>query len=140
MSIMAKLTKAWQNDIDATRDAIVTNICSLIASRAPIWARVQSEQVLTGTIAHLGLGNTARSQSKSNSDVLVDDISEQIRLFEPRLAEVEIELNEESGKSNLLQFRISAVMHSELGDEEIVLDSFLDFSRNKLDVRKSNLV
>lgn len=140
MSIMAQLIGTWQNDVDATRDAIVTNICSLIASRAPIWTTAEPELAAIGTIAHLGLGNTSRSQSKSNSDVLVADISEQIRLFEPRLAEVEIELNEESSKSNLLQFRISAVMHSELGDEAIVLDSFLDFSRNKLDVRKSNLV
>ncbi|MDE1254697.1 type VI secretion system baseplate subunit TssE [Vibrio aestuarianus] len=140
MSIMAKLTGGWQNDSDAIRDAIVVNICSLIASRAPIWMRAESEQILAGTIAHIGLGNIARSQSKSNSDVLVADISEQLRLFEPRLAEVEIELNEESSKSNLLQFRISAVMHLELGDEAIVLDSFLDFSRNKLDVRKSNFV
>lgn len=141
MSLMAKLDGSWQDDIDGLRDAIVENVCALISSRAPIWSSVEGEaNLVEGSIVHIGLSNTTRSQSKSNSDVLVADIAELIRLYEPRLAQVDIELNEQSVGSNQLQFRISAIMHSQQGDEAIVLDSLLDFSRNKLDVRKSNLV
>lgn len=141
MSLMAKLDGSWQDDIDGLRDAIIENVCALISSRAPIWSFVEDEaNLVEGSIVHIGLSNTTRSQSKSNSDVLVADIAELIRLYEPRLAQVDIELNEQSAGSNQLQFRISAIMHSQQGDEAIVLDSLLDFSRNKLDVRKSNLV
>ncbi|MGF1870793.1 type VI secretion system baseplate subunit TssE [Photobacterium indicum] len=141
MSLMAKLDGSWQDDIDGLRDAIIENVCALISSRAPIWSSVEGEaNLVEGSIVHIGLSNTTRSQSKSNSDVLVADIAELIRLYEPRLAQVDIELNEQSVGSNQLQFRISAIMHSQQGDEAIVLDSLLDFSRNKLDVRKSNLV
>lgn len=141
MSLMAKLDGSWQDDIDGLRDAIIENVCALISSRAPIWSSVEGEaNLVEGSIVHIGLSNTTRSQSKSNSDVLVADIAELIRLYEPRLAQVDIELNEQSVGSNRLQFRISAIMHSQQGDEAIVLDSLLDFSRNKLDVRKSNLV
>ncbi|MGF1877590.1 type VI secretion system baseplate subunit TssE [Photobacterium frigidiphilum] len=141
MSLMAKLDGSWQDDIDGLRDAIIENVCALISSRAPIWSSVEGEaNLVEGSIVHIGLSNTTRSQSKSNSDVLVADITELIRLYEPRLAQVDIELNEQSAGTNQLQFRISAIMHSQQGDEAIVLDSLLDFSRNKLDVRKSNLV
>ncbi|NOH85821.1 MULTISPECIES: GPW/gp25 family protein [Vibrio] len=141
MSLMAKLEGSWQDDIDGLRDAIIENVCALISCRAPIWSSegIQTE-TMNGSIVHIGLGNATRSQSKSNSDVLVADIAELIRLYEPRLAHVDIELSDQPSGSNQLQFRISAIMHSQLGDEAIVLDSLLDFSRNKLDVRKSNLV
>ncbi len=82
----------------------------------------------------------ARSQSKANSDVVLQDITQVIRKFEPRLTQVELELAEESIQQNRLQFRISAVMNTEMGNEAVVLDSFLDFATSKLDIRKSNLV
>jgi len=140
MSIMAKLTQTWRPDMDALRDAIIDNVCGLISSRAPIWANGTQSQALDQTIANIGLRNVTRSQSKSNSDVIVADIADLIARFEPRLIQVEIDVDEDSYQHNQLKFRLSAVMHSEQGDEAIVLDSFLDFSRNTLDVRKSNLV
>ncbi|ELA9196623.1 type VI secretion system baseplate subunit TssE [Vibrio sp. Vb2110] len=138
MSIMAKLTQLWNDDIDSVRDAIVENICTLISSRAPIWHSGHNRD--EGTITTLGMRNLARSQSKSNSDVIVTEIASLLRLYEPRLSQVEIEVREIKSTQNQLCFRLSAVVHSELGEEAIVLDSFLDLSSNKLDVRKSNLV
>lgn len=138
MSMMAKLTQTWNDDIDSVRDAIVDNVCTLISSRAPIWP--MDHNGAEGTITNLGMRNLARSQSKSNSDVIVAEIASLIRLYEPRLSQVEIEVQEIKSAQNQLCFRLSAVVHSELGEEAIVLDSFLDLSSNKLDVRKSNLV
>lgn len=140
MSLMAKLTQTWREDMDAQRDAIIENVCGLISSRAPIWATEANDQALKETIVNIGLRNVTRSQSKSNSDVIVADIADLIARFEPRLIQVEIDVDEDSYQHNQLKFRLAAVMHSSLGDEAIVLDSFLDFGRNKLDVRKSNLV
>lgn len=138
MSMMAKLTQTWNDDIDSVRDAIVDNVCTLISSRAPIWPT--DHNGAEGTITNLGMRNLARSQSKSNSDVIVAEIASLIHLYEPRLSQVEIEVQEIKSAQNQLCFRLSAVVHSELGEEAIVLDSFLDLSSNKLDVRKSNLV
>ncbi|UTM57056.1 type VI secretion system baseplate subunit TssE [Photobacterium sp. CCB-ST2H9] len=138
MSLIAKLTQRWNDDIDSVRDAIVDNVCTLISSRAPIWPAAYSSG--EGTITNLGMRNLARSQSKSNSDVIAAEIASLIRLYEPRLSQVEIEVQENKSAQNQLCFRLSAVVHSELGEEAIVLDSFLDLSSNKLDVRKSNLV
>ncbi|CED57641.1 type VI secretion system baseplate subunit TssE [Aliivibrio wodanis] len=140
MSLMAKLTQSWSNDIDAMRDAIIDNVCDLISSRAPIWATIESSDELADTIAHIGLRNMTRAQSKSNSDVIITDITHLIRRYEPRLIDVLIEIEEQEKSKNQLQFRISAVMLSDQGEEAIVLDSFLDLSRNTLDVRKSNFV
>ena len=56
------------------------------------------------------------------------------------MSQVEIDVQEGDLGSNQLSFRLSAVVHSAKGDEAIVLDSFLDLSSNKLDVRKSNFV
>ncbi|MDE1236149.1 type VI secretion system baseplate subunit TssE [Vibrio aestuarianus] len=138
MSLMAKLTQSWNNDIDSVRDAIVDNVCDLISSRAPL----RSEMLLSekGTIAELGMRNMARAQSKNNTSDIVAEIEVLVRNFEPRLSQVEIDVQEGELGSNQLSFRLSAVVHSELGDEAIVLDSFLDLSSNKLDVRKSNFV
>ena len=138
MSLMAKLTQSWNDDIDSVRDAIVDNVCDLISSRAPLC----SAMFLTkkGTITDLGMRNMARAQSKNNVSDIVTEIEELIRNFEPRLSQVEIDVQEGELGSNQLSFRLSAVVHSNLGDETIVLDSFLDLSSNKLDVRKSNFV
>ena len=138
MSLMAKLTQSWNDDIDSVRDAIVDNVCDLISSRAPLC----SAMFLTekGTIIDLGMRNMARAQSKNNVSDIVTEIEELIRNFEPRLSQVEIDVQEGLLGCNQLSFRLSAVVHSVQGDEAIVLDSFLDLSSNKLDVRKSNFV
>ncbi|CAH1565702.1 type VI secretion system baseplate subunit TssE [Vibrio rotiferianus] len=138
MSLMAKLTQSWNDDIDSVRDAIVDNICDLISSRAPLCSEIFLSE--KGTIAEFGMRNMARAQSKNNTSDIVAEIEVLIRNFEPRLSQVEIDVQEGELGSNQLSFRLSAVVHSELGDEAIVLDSFLDLSSNKLDVRKSNFV
>ncbi|CAH1532586.1 Type VI secretion protein [Vibrio rotiferianus] len=138
MSLMAKLTQSWNDDIDSVRDAIVDNVCDLISSRAPLCSEMSLSE--KGTIAEFGMRNMARAQSKNNTNDIVAEIEELIRNFEPRLSQVEIDVQEGELGSNQLSFRLSAVVHSELGDEAIVLDSFLDLSSNKLDVRKSNFV
>lgn len=140
MSLMAKLTQSWTNDADAVRDAIIDNICDLISSRAPIWSALELSDELVDTIAYVGLRNMTRAQSKSNSDVIIADIAHLIRRYEPRLIDVLIEVEEQEKLNNQLQFRISAAMLFEQGEEAIVLDSFLDIGRNTLDVRKSNFV
>ena len=140
MSLMAKLTQSWTNDADAVRDAIIDNICDLISSRAPIWSALELSDELADTIAYVGLRNMTRAQSKSNSDVIIADIAHLIRRYEPRLIDVLIEVEEQEKLNNQLQFRISAAMLFEQGEEAIVLDSFLDIGRNTLDVRKSNFV
>ncbi len=140
MTLMAKLSNTWNKNSDDVRDSIIENICSLISSRAPIWSDVEDLSHVSGTIATLGIQNIARSQSKVNSDAMLQDITQIIRTFEPRLSQIEIELSSEKEKLNKLQFRISAIMNTESGSEAIVLDSFLDFSTSKLDIRKSNLV
>lgn len=140
MSLMAKLTQSWTNDADAVRDAIIDNICDLISSRAPIWSALELSDELADTIAYVGLRNMTRAQSKSNSDVIIADIAHLLRRYEPRLIDVLIEVEEQEKLNNQLQFRISAAMLFEQGEEAIVLDSFLDIGRNTLDVRKSNFV
>ncbi|PKF79727.1 type VI secretion system baseplate subunit TssE [Vibrio sp. vnigr-6D03] len=138
MSLMSKLTQSWSDDIDSVRDAIIDNVCGLISSRAPLWSN--SVSISEGTIVELGMHNIARAQSKSNTDEIVAEVENLIRYYEPRLTQVEIEVQEGKVGDNQLSFRLSAVVHSDLGDEAIVLDSFLDLSSNKLDVRKSNFV
>ncbi|MDD1783978.1 type VI secretion system baseplate subunit TssE [Enterovibrio sp. ZSDZ35] len=140
MSLTMKLRQAWRDDLDDVREDIVSHIASLISGRAPIWVGNEDPSQLSGTIVTMGMQNIARSQSKANSDVVGEEIRQLIKTFEPRLSAVELEVNEESTSNNQLEFRITAVMHSEYGDETVVFDSFLDFSTSKLDVRKTNLV
>lgn len=142
MSLMAKLTQTWTQDIDALEDAIVKNLCALIASRAPIWDKTQAKNsVYRDSILHFGLYNTlVRSSNKSTTNSIVDEIAEQIRYFEPRLRQLHLDIPLDKLNQNPLPFRISAVVHLQDGDEIIVLDSFLDLSSHKLDVRNSNLV
>ncbi|WP_087024146.1 type VI secretion protein [Thaumasiovibrio subtropicus] len=140
MSLIRKLNENWHGDGDDVREAIVDNISSLISSRAPIWTQDIGAMQLGNTIAVLGMQNTARSQSKVNSDVVLQEVKALILKYENRLTDVQLEANEESVHNNQLEFRISAVMHSDFGSEVIVVDSFLDFSTSKLDVRKTNLV
>ena len=140
MSIIAKLTQTWEEDIDALRDSIIDNVCALVSSRAPLWDEEFQDMNLNGTIANYGVRYVARSQSKTNIHVILSDIRTLIQSFEPRLSQVSIELSDEGKRLNTLQFNISAVMHSPYGAESMVFDSVLDLSSNKLDVRKSNFV
>ncbi|MBM7071365.1 type VI secretion system baseplate subunit TssE [Shewanella sp. OPT22] len=140
MSIIAKLTQTWEEDIDALRDSIIDNVCALVSSRAPLWDEDFQDMNLNNTIANYGVRYVARSQSKTNIHVILSDIRALIQSFEPRLSQVSIELSDEGKRLNTLQFNISAVMHSPYGAESMVFDSVLDLSSNKLDVRKSNFV
>lgn len=143
MSLMAKLTQTWTQDIDGLEDAIVSNLCSLIAARAPIWSNVERENSLCrDSIVHFGLYDTlVRSSNRSTeNNTIVDELGEQLSYFEPRLRQLQLNLTAEKLNQNPLPFRISGVMYSGSEDESMVLDSLLDFSRHKLVVRKSNLV
>lgn len=135
MSLMAKLAQRWSDDLDSTRDAIISNLGGLISSYAPIWPYDSS---LSGTIAHLGMENIARTQSKASSEIVIHEIRELIYRYEPRLSQVEIEL--QNDEQNVLKFRISALMHAPSGDDMLNLESFLNLSSNKLSVRSSGLV
>ncbi|WP_394211972.1 type VI secretion system baseplate subunit TssE [Enterovibrio calviensis] len=140
MSLTMKLKQQWRGDLDDVRDAIIAHISSLISGRAPIWTGNENDNALSGTIATLGMQNISRSQSKANSEVVGEEIRQLIKAFEPRLSAVDLEVNEETTGNNQLEFRITAVLHTDQGDETVVFDSFLDFSTSKLDVRKTNLV
>ncbi|KXF83491.1 type VI secretion system baseplate subunit TssE [Enterovibrio coralii] len=140
MSLTMKLKEQWRDDLDDVREDITTLIASLISGRAPIWVGSEDASNLGGTIVTMGIQNLARSQSKANSEVVGEEIRQLIKTFEPRLSAVELEVNEETTNNNQLEFRITAVMHTDYGDETVVFDSFLDFSTSKLDVRKTNLV
>lgn len=140
MSIIAKLTQTWEEDIDGLRDSIIDNVCALVSSRAPLWEESLKDSKIDGTIANFGVRYVSRSQSKTNIHVILSDIRELIHNFEPRLSQVSIELSDEAKKLNKLQFNISAVMYTPNGAESMMFDSVLDLSSNKLDVRKSNFV
>ncbi|MFD2178654.1 type VI secretion system baseplate subunit TssE [Veronia pacifica] len=140
MSLLMKLTQSWRDDADAVRDAVIDNICALIASRAPLWGKDDDSLLAQNTIVSLGIRSTARSQSKANREVIRDDIQTLIRAFEPRLHDVDITMQDADEKHNQLRLRIAGVIHSSFGDESVVLDSRLDLASNKLDVRKSSLV
>jgi type VI secretion system protein ImpF len=131
---MAKLTQCWSDDLDSVRDAIINNLCGLISCYAPIWPY---DSAPDGTIAHIGMKNIARSQSKANSEVIIHEIKGLIHQYEPRLSQVEIEI--QGDEKNLLKFRISALMHAPHGDDKLILESFLDLSSNTLNVRSSSL-
>ncbi|MGF1767667.1 type VI secretion system baseplate subunit TssE [Enterovibrio makurazakiensis] len=140
MSLTMKLKQQWRGDLDDARDAIIAHISSLISGRAPIWTGNNDASSLNGTVATLGMQNISRSQSKANSEVVGEEIRQLIKAFEPRLSAVDLEVNEDTTGNNQLEFRITAIMHTDQGDETVVFDSFLDFSTSKLDVRKTNLV
>jgi len=138
MSLMAKLTQSWNDDVDGVYDALVDNICDLLSSRAPMWANGTSAG--EGTIVELGTRNIARVQCKANTGDIVAEIEKLVRCYEPRLSGVDVEVQEGKVGDNQLSFRLSAVVHSDIGDEAIVLDSCLDLSTNKLEVRTSSFV
>lgn len=140
MSLMAKLSQRWNDDSDSIRDAIIDNVCGLISSRAPIWTENLDIDYLQGSIAFLGVRNLSRTQSKTNSDVILEDINQLIDLYEPRLSHVTVEIFEDEKHANHLHIQISAIMFSELGEESVIFDSFLDLSSSRLVVRKSNFV
>ncbi|NRD72399.1 GPW/gp25 family protein [Shewanella sp. VB17] len=140
MSLMMKLGQQWGGGLDNVHDAIIDNLCGLISARSPVWSTSGQHGDLSNTIVSMGMNCVSRRQSQSNSDGLITEISTLIQRYEPRLTQVEIEIQESSEDENRLRFRILAVMHSSIAEEEVVLDSFLDFNINRLIVRKSNLV
>lgn len=135
MSLMAKLMQQWSDELDNTRDAIINNICGLISSYAPIWS---SDNYLDGTIAQLGIKNATRMQNKISSETLIHEIKNLISRYEPRVSHVSVELYGE--EYNVLNFRISAFIHSSIGDDKLILDSALDLSSNKLNVKGGSFV
>lgn len=135
MSLMAKLGQRWSDDTDSMRDAIISNIHDIISSYAPIWI---DDHSLNGTIAHIGIKNISGTQSKANSETILYEIRELIGYYEPRLSQVDIEFQNE--EQNLLKFRISALMCRDNGVDTLVLDSYLNISSNKLNIRSNHLV
>lgn len=140
MSLIAKLKGQWNDDIDDVRDAIIENLSALLSARAPVWHNVELSPLAHESIAALGMVNSLRSQGKSSGDLILHDVKNLIVQFEPRLKEVDVELDESSVATNKLKFRIEGVISSKFGEEVVVFDSSLDFTTSSLDVRKTNLV
>ncbi|MPY26919.1 type VI secretion system baseplate subunit TssE [Shewanella psychropiezotolerans] len=140
MSLITKLGQCWSDNLDNIHDDIIDNLCGLISARAPIWLKSEQSDRLSGTIVNMGMTCVSRWQNQSNSDGIVTEMTALIQRYEPRLSQVEIEIQETLTNENRLRFRIFAVMHSAIAEEEVVLDSFLDFNINRLIVRRANLV
>ncbi|PSW05702.1 type VI secretion system baseplate subunit TssE [Photobacterium lipolyticum] len=140
MSLIAKLKGQWNDDIDDVRDAIIENLSALLSARAPVWHRGDLSPLVHDSIAAFGMVNSLRSQGKSSGDLILHDVKTLIVQFEPRLKEVDVELDESSVATNKLTFRIEGVISSKFGEEVVVFDSSLDFTTSSLDVRKTNLV
>ncbi|WP_299017729.1 type VI secretion system baseplate subunit TssE [uncultured Photobacterium sp.] len=140
MSLMSKLKGQWGGDIDSVRDAIIENLSGLLSSKAPIWQGSILPPQSQGSIAGYGMVNLVRGQGRASSDLVILDVKQLIRTFEPRLKDVQVELDEESISTNKLKFRIEGVITSQFGEEVVVFDSSLDFTTSSLDVRKTNLV
>lgn len=135
MSLITKLEQNWHDNVDSVRDDIINNIATLISGRAPIWP---VDDHVSGTIAGIGMRNISPYQSKSKSTDIVNEITKLICQFEPRLSQVEIEIQTENQGS--LKFRLFAVMHSAAGDDVLVLDSWINLINSSLDIRRTNLV
>ena len=140
MSLLAKLKGQWSDDIDCLRDAIIDNLSELLSARAPVWHNEHRSALADNSISAFGMASQQLSQGKSSADNILLDVKSLIIRFEPRLKEVNVELDEESADSNKLKFRIEGVINSQFGEELVVFDSSLDFTTSSLDVRKTNLV
>lgn len=141
MSLMAKLTQTWTQDIDVLEEVVVKNLCGIIASRAPVWGRSVENEIYRNTIVSFGLYSCLVSfASRSPSAEIMAEIEDQIRHFESRLSQVEVDVPPDEKAHHQLPFRIKAIVHSEMGEEAILLDSCLDLATYKLDVRKSTFV
>ena len=141
MSLMAKLTQRWDPEFDGLESDMVKNLSHLIASRAPIWGPLVHEEILRNTILNYGIHNkNASSLNGLSPESILEELKEQVMHFESRLSQVVIGLLKEKTKNNHLSFSISAVLRSKTINESILLDSYLDLSNNKLNVRTSTLV
>ena len=130
----------WTANIDDLRDAIIENIASLLSAKAPIWGDDDVAKYTDESIALLGMSHAVRGQNRANSEHILQSIKQLITTFEPRIKELNIELEEESVVTNKLKFRIEGVIVSEFGEELVVFDSSLDFTTSSVDVRKTNFV
>ncbi|OAN17823.1 hypothetical protein A3K86_02570 [Photobacterium jeanii] len=145
MSLLSKMKGNWHNDVDNVRDAIIENLTALLSTRSPIWGALAGGSALLpdqveNSIATFGMVNAMRAQNRANSNVVLHEIKRLIQLFEPRLKDIEIELDDASIDSNKLKFRIEGIVTTDFGDDLVVFDSSLDFTTSSLDVRKTNLV
>ncbi|MCJ8349258.1 type VI secretion system baseplate subunit TssE [Moritella sp.] len=140
MSLFAKMKGDWTANIDDLRDAIIENIASLLSAKSPIWGDDDVAKYTDESIALLGMSHAVRGQNRANSEHILQSIKQLITKFEPRIKDLNIELEEESVVTNKLKFRIEGVIVSEFGEELVVFDSSLDFTTSSVDVRKTNFV
>ena len=122
MSLLTRFKGKKSRDIDDLRNDIIENLSGIISSRAPM------------------IRNNTRFQKKYNGKFLFEEILELIAKFEPRLQNVTLQQTSDEQNSNILEFRIYGTIVFDGVEDNLQLDSYLDFGASVFNVRKINFV
>lgn len=141
MSLLSRFNGKKSRDIDDLRNDIIENLSGVFSSRAPIFfENISNYSELSGTIVECGMKNTTRFQKKYNGKFLFEEVMELINKYEPRLYNVTLEQTSDESNSNIFEFRIYGTIIFDGIEDNLQLDSFLDFGSNLFNVRKINFV
>lgn len=141
MSLLTRFKGKKSRDIDDLRNDIIENLSGIISSRAPIFfENLDNFDNLRGTIVECGIRNNTRFQKKYNGKFLFEEILELIAKFEPRLQNVTLQQTSDEQNSNILEFRIYGTIVFDGVEDNLQLDSYLDFGASVFNVRKINFV
>jgi type VI secretion system protein ImpF len=64
-------------------------------------------------------------------DELRQEIERAIRIFEPRLSQASVQIEESDGRERRLRFRITAMLVLDQGQEPVNFDTFFDMNRGE---------
>ena len=123
MSLLTRFKGKKSRDIDDLRNENLENFDNL-----------------KGTIVECGIRNNTRFQKKYNGKFLFEEILELIAKFEPRLQNVTLQQTSDEQNSNILEFRIYGTIVFDGVEDNLQLDSYLDFGASVFNVRKINFV
>jgi type VI secretion system protein ImpF len=120
------------------KDSVKRDLEWLFNSRRTFDARINEHTQVRSSVYAYGLPDITSVNIGSVNDQrkLVDLMVESVRLFERRLRNVSIEFQPVVGGSRTLQFTISGILLMDPAPEEVRIDTILDSSSARYEVKK----
>jgi type VI secretion system protein ImpF len=125
-----------QRQIDQLRNQVMRDLEYLLNSRRALPEFPPERDHLNRSLLTFGLPDFSEQGSVALlSDDLKRAVAQAIHRFEPRLSEVEIEIDEDWQGSHVLRFHINALLNVEPEREPVAFDTLMALDTRKFEVQ-----
>lgn len=129
-----------EDDVDSLIAAVEYQLTQLLSSEAPLMEISSRFKEVDASNLRFGLDNLQSISSQMNRDEFAGQVEKWVKAFEPRLAEVSVEVYERDEQRNRINFSLVARLKTQTGSRALMFDSNINLADQKVEVEGQDLV